>query len=172
MLLNYGARETLESLLDSKEIKPINPKGNQTWISIGKTDAEAEAPVLWPTDGERWLISKDLDTEKDLGLEDKGMIEEETAPLSQWTCVWASSRRWWRGNLASCRPWCQKQSKLSNWTTEAWCCGLIYFWCLGSRSEENSIEIVSAAGFIGNMLLKVYSAYNTNMHDTQKETVV
>ena len=50
----------LESLLDRKEIKPVNPKGNQSWISIGKTDAEAEAQILWPPDGKNWLIGKDL----------------------------------------------------------------------------------------------------------------
>ena len=76
MLLNYGARETLESLLDSKEIKPINPKGNQTWIFIGRTD-EAEDLIFWPLVVKSWLIGKDPDAGKDWGLEEKGVREEE-----------------------------------------------------------------------------------------------
>ena len=57
--------KTLESLLDFKQVKPVNPKGNQPWIFIGRTDAEAEAPVLWLPDGKNWLIGKDPDTGKD-----------------------------------------------------------------------------------------------------------
>ena len=75
MLLNYGARETLESLLDSKEIKPINPKGNQTWIFIGRTDAEAEAPIHWPLDVKSQLIGKDPYAGKDWGQEENGGAE-------------------------------------------------------------------------------------------------
>jgi len=57
--------ETLKSPLDGKEIKPINPKGNQLWIFIGRTDAEAEVPILWPPDAKNWLIGKDPDPGKD-----------------------------------------------------------------------------------------------------------
>ena len=71
--------KTLESPLDRKEIKPVHPKGNQHWISIGRTDAEADAPVLWPPDGWSWLIGKDLDAGKDWGQEEKGMTEDEKA---------------------------------------------------------------------------------------------
>ena len=67
--------KTLESPLDCKEIQPVNPKGNQSWIFIGKTDAEAEAPILWPPDVKNWLIGKD--TEKDWRQEEKGMTEDE-----------------------------------------------------------------------------------------------
>ena len=58
-LLNCGDREDFESPLDNKEIKSVNPKGNQPWIFIGRTDAEAEAPILWPPDAKIWLIGKD-----------------------------------------------------------------------------------------------------------------
>ena len=68
--------KTLESLLDCKEIQPVNPKGNRPWIFIGKTDAEAEAPILWPPDAKNWLIWKDPDAEKDWRQE-KGTTEEE-----------------------------------------------------------------------------------------------
>ena len=88
--------KTLESPLDCKEIKPVNSKGNQSWIFTGGTDAEAEAPILWPPDAKNWLTGKDPDAEKDWRQE-KGMTEEEmVGSLTRWTWVWASSRRWWR----------------------------------------------------------------------------
>ena len=69
--------KTLESLLDSNEIKPVNPKGNQPWIFIRRTDAEAEAPILWPPDVKSQLTGKDPDAGKDWGQEEKGMTEDE-----------------------------------------------------------------------------------------------
>ena len=69
--------KTLESPLDSKEIKPVNPKGNQPWIFIGRTDVEAEAPMLWLPDVKSWLIGKDPDAGKDWRLEKKGTTEEQ-----------------------------------------------------------------------------------------------
>ena len=69
--------KTLESPLDSIEIQPVNPKGNQSWIFIGSTDAEAETPILWPPDVKNWLIWKDPDAGKDRGQEEKGMTEDE-----------------------------------------------------------------------------------------------
>ena len=69
--------KSLESPLDCKEIKPVNPKGNQPWTFIGRTDAEAEAPVLWPSDWKRWLTGKDSDAGKDWDQEEKGAAEDE-----------------------------------------------------------------------------------------------
>ena len=69
--------ETLESPLYCKEIKPVNPKGNQSWIFIGRTDAEAEAPILWPPDAKNWLTGRDPDARKDWRPEEKGMTENE-----------------------------------------------------------------------------------------------
>ena len=69
--------KTLESPLDSKEIKPVHPKGNQSWIFIGRTNAEAETPILWPPDSKNWLIGKDPDAGKDWRCEEKGMTEDE-----------------------------------------------------------------------------------------------
>ena len=85
--------KTLEILLDSQEIKPVNPKGNQPWIFIGRTDAVAEALILWPPDTKSWLIGKDPDAGKDWGQE-KGTIEDEMVGWHQWTWVWTSSGRW------------------------------------------------------------------------------
>ena len=66
----------LENPLDCKEIKPVNPKGNQLWIVIGRTDVEAEAPILWPPDATNWLIGKDPDAGKDWRQEEKGTTED------------------------------------------------------------------------------------------------
>ena len=98
--------KTLESLLDCKEIKPVNPKGNQSWIFIGRTDVEAEAPILWPPDAKNWLIGKDSDTKKDWRQE-KGMTEDEML--------------WWHhcldGHEFEQAPGVAKsQTWLSNWT--------------------------------------------------------
>ena len=87
--------KTLESPLDSKEIKPVNPKGNQSWIFIGRTDPEAEAPILWPPDAKSCLIVKDPDAGKDWRREEKGTTEDEMAPPTQWTWVWARFGSWW-----------------------------------------------------------------------------
>ena len=88
----------LEKILGQKEIKPVNPKGNLSWIYIGKTDAEAETPILWPPDVKNWLIGKEPDPGQDwkAGAEggDRGW-DGCVASLTQWTWVWASSRSWW-----------------------------------------------------------------------------
>ena len=77
MLLNCGAGETLESPSNCKEIKLVNPKENQSWLFIGRTDAEVEAPVLWPPNTKNWLIGKNPDARKDWRQEEKGMTEDE-----------------------------------------------------------------------------------------------
>ena len=82
MLLNgilheYFQEKTLESPLDCKEIQPVHPKGNQSWIFTGRTDAEAETLVLWPPDAKNWLIWKDPDAGKDWRWEEKGTTEDE-----------------------------------------------------------------------------------------------
>ena len=90
--------ETLESLLDCKEISPVNPKGNQPWIFIGRTDAEAETPILWPPDVKNWLLEKTLMLGRlKVGGErdDRGQGGWVASP-TQWTWVWTSSGRWWR----------------------------------------------------------------------------
>ena len=85
--------KALVSPLDSKEIKPVNPKGDQPWIFIGRTDTEA--PILWPPDAKNWLIRKDPDAGKDSRREEKGVTgwDDWMASLIQWTWVWANSGR-------------------------------------------------------------------------------
>ena len=100
--------KTLESPLDSK-IKPVNPKGNQPWIFFGRSDAEAEAPILWPPDVKSWLIGKDPDKGKDWGQEEKGVTENETVGWHHWL----NGREFeqtpqdseGQGSLACCSPW-------------------------------------------------------------------
>ena len=91
-------KKTLESPLDCKEIKPVNPKRNQPWIFIGRTDAEAEAPILWLPKVKSRPIRKDPDAGKDWRQEEKSAIEDETgwmASSTQWTWVWANLGREW-----------------------------------------------------------------------------
>ena len=76
--------KTLESPLNCKEIQPVHPKGNQSWIVVGRTDAEAEAPIIWTPDVKNWLIGKDHDASKDWRQEDKGMTEDEMVGWHHW----------------------------------------------------------------------------------------
>ena len=109
--------KTLESPLDSKEIKAVNPKGNQPWIFIGRTDAEAEAPILWPPDGKNWLIGKDPDAEKDWGQKDKGMTEDEVVGwhrgLDGHEFEQALGDGEGQGSLVCCSPWGRKESDMT-----------------------------------------------------------
>ena len=75
---------TLESPLDCKEIQLVYPKGNQSWIFIGRSDVEAETPIFWLSDTKNWLIGKDPDAEKDWRREEKGTTEDEMI----WWCLW------------------------------------------------------------------------------------
>ena len=76
--------KTLESPLDCKEIKPVNPKGSQSWIFIGRTVAEAETPIFWPPDGKSWPIRKDPDAGQDWKQVEKGMTEDEMVGWHHW----------------------------------------------------------------------------------------
>ena len=76
--------KTLESPLDCKEIQPVHPQGNQPWIFTRRTDAEAEAPILWPSDGKSWLTGKDPDAGKDWKQKEKGAIEDEMVECRRW----------------------------------------------------------------------------------------
>ena len=106
--------KTLESPLDFKEIQPVHPKGNQSWIFTGSTEAEAEAPLLWPTDAKNWLIGKDPDAGKDWRKEEKGMTEDETVGWHHQLGVGDG-----QGSLVCCCPWgCRGSDKTEwlNWT--------------------------------------------------------
>ena len=113
--------KTLESPLDWKQIKPVHPKGNQSWIFIGRTDAEAEAPILWPPDVKNWLTGKDPDAGKDWSQEKKEMTEDEMVQWHDWldgTWVWASSRSWWWTGLPGMLQSMGSQRVWHDWATE------------------------------------------------------
>ena len=90
--------KTLESPLDSKEIKPVSPKGNQPWLFIGWTDAKAKAPILWPPDVKSWLTGKGSDAGKGWGQEEKGVTEDEMVGCLHWPICSKKVRRW-RGTV-------------------------------------------------------------------------
>ena len=110
--------KTLESPLDCKEIKTVNPKGNQPWIFFGRTDAEAEAPILWPPDVKSWLIIKDLDAGKDWRQEEKGKTEDEMVGWHHWLngheFEQAPGDGEGQGSLVCCSPWGCKEIWLSD----------------------------------------------------------
>ena len=114
--------KTLESPLDNKEIKPINPKGNQRWIFIRRTDAEAEAPILWPPDVKSWLIGKDPDAGKDWGQEENRVTENEMVGWHHWLngheFEQTPGDSEGQGSLGCCSPWIRKSRIwFSDWTT-------------------------------------------------------
>ena len=98
MLLNCVLVKSLDSPLDCKEIQPVHPKGNQSWIFIGRTDAEAETPILWPPDAKSWLILKrpwGWERLKAGGEGDHRGWDGWMASPTQWTWVWVNSGSWW-----------------------------------------------------------------------------
>ena len=122
--------KTLESPLDCKEIQPIHPKGDQSWVFIGRTDAKAETPILWLPDAKSWLIWKDTDAGKDWGQEEKGTTEDEMVGWHHWLngheFGWTPGVGDGQGGLACCSSWGHKESDTTerlNWIS-AWrvCC--------------------------------------------------
>ena len=117
--------KALESPLDYKEIKLVHPKGNQYWIFIERTDAESEAPILWPPDSKNWLIGKDLDAGKDWRQEEKGMREDEMVGWHHWLDGHEFEQALGvgdgQGSLACCNPWVRKEwdtNEQLNWTSK------------------------------------------------------
>ena len=128
--------KTLESPLDCKEIQPVHPKGNQSWLVIEKTDAEAETPILWPPDEKNWLIGKDPDAGKDWRQEEKGMTKDEMVGCNHWLdghgFGWTPGVGDGQEGLVCCGSWGHKESDITeqlNWTLN------IHWkdWCWSSR---------------------------------------
>ena len=143
--------KTLESLLDSKEIKPVNPKGDQPWIFIIRIDAEAQAPILWAPDVKSWLIGKEPGAGKGWGQEKKGATEDEMVGwhhLLNGHWVWVNSGdSEEQGSLACCSPWGRKESD----TTK--------------QLNNNNIVLLSMNSLLMNQqntLNKVFLSRNTN----------
>ena len=111
--------KTLESPLDCKEIQPVHSEGDQSWVFIGRTDAKAETPVLWPPHAKSWFIGKDLDAGRDWGQQEKGMTEDVMAGWHhrldgrefEWTLVVGDEQ----GGLGCCNSWGRKESDRTEW---------------------------------------------------------
>ena len=114
MLLNCVLEKTLESPLDCKEIQPLHPKGDQPCVFFGRTDVEAESPILGPPDAKSWLIWKDPDAGKDWRWEEKGMTEDEMVGWHHWLdgreSGWTPGVGDGQGGLACCDSWGRKES--------------------------------------------------------------
>ena len=127
--------KTLGSLLDCKEIKTVHPKGNQPWIFIGRTNAEAETPILWPPDGKNWLTGKDPDAGKDWGQEEKWTTEDEMVGWYHWLdghgFEHAPGVGNGQGSLTCCHPWGHKEldtTEWLNWTQLNWWITVSAYW--------------------------------------------
>ena len=111
--------KTLVSPLDFKEIQPVHSKGDQSWVFIRRTDAEAETPILWPPHAKSWLFGKDLDAGRDWEQEEKGMTEGEMAGWHHWLdgreFGWTPGVGDGQGGLACCDSWCCKESYTTEW---------------------------------------------------------
>ena len=114
--------KTLEGPLDCKEIQPVQPRGDQSWVFIGRTDVEAETPILWLPDTKNWLLGKDPDAGKDWRQEEKGMTEDEMVRWHHWLdgpeFKWALGVGDGQGSLACCSPSHHKESHTTeqlNW---------------------------------------------------------
>ena len=119
--------KTLESTLDCKEIQPVHPEGDQSWVFIGRTDVKAETPVLWPPHAKSWLIGKDPDAWKDWGQEEKGTTEDKMVGWHHWLdrhgFGWTPGVGDGQGGLACCNSWGCKESDTTeqmNWTELNW----------------------------------------------------
>ena len=119
MLLNWVLEKILESPLDCKEIQPVHPKGNQSWIFIRRTDAEAETPVLWPPDAKSWLLGKDPDAGKDWRCEEKGMTKDKMVGWHHWlnehVFELTPGVDDGQGGLVCCSPWDCKELDPTEW---------------------------------------------------------
>jgi len=124
--------KTLESPLDCKEIQLVHPKGDQSWVFIGRTDAEAETPILWPPHVKSWLIGKDSDAGRDWGQEEKGTTEDEMAGWHHWLngheFGWTPGVGDGQGGLVCCDLWGHKEwdtTERLNWTE----LNILYVYC-------------------------------------------
>ena len=142
-VISYGMVECIfirchDPSLDSRDIQPVHPKGDQSWAFIGRTDVESEIPMLWPPAVKSWLIWRTLMLGKIEGWRRRGQQRMRWLDgiTTQWTWVWVNSGSWWwTGRLVCCSPWGRKESDMIEWLnwTEQWV--LIY----GSKTSSFKI---------------------------------
>ena len=119
MLLHYGFGEDSWESLGLKEVQLVHPKGDQSWVFTGRTDAKAETPILWPAHGKSWLIGKHPDAVSDWGQDEKGMTEDEMAGWHHWLdgheFEWTLEIDDGQGGLACCNLWGHKELDMTEW---------------------------------------------------------
>ena len=148
--------KTLESLLDCKEIKPVNPKGNQPWIFIGRTEAEAETPGLWPPDEKSQLIGTDPDAGRDWRQEEKGTIEVEVVgwhhQLNGHGFGWTPGVGDGQGGVVCCCSWGRKETDTTewlNWTEHTWKIDVISpLYKLGNEGQKRQNQLTKVRQFL------------------------
>ena len=118
MLLNCGVGEDSWESLGLKEIQPVHLKGDQSWMFIGRTDVEAETPILWPPDVKSWLIWKDPGAEEDWRWEEKGTTEDKMVSLTQWKWIWVNSKSWWWTGSSGMLQSMGSEGVRHDWVTE------------------------------------------------------
>ena len=139
--------KTLESPLDSKNIKPVNSKGNQPWTFIGRTNVEAEAPILWPPDAKNWFTWKDYDVGKDWRQEEKGMTENEVAGWHHWLkeheFEQTSGDREGQESLECCSPLGRKESDITEQLNNK---PLVFSCCYSQTLQETNTHAEGQCG--------------------------
>ena len=165
MLLNCGIGEDSGESLGQQEIKPVNPKGNQSWIFIERTAAEAESPILWWPDAKNWLIGKECRVRcwgrLKAGEGDNRGWDGQMASLTQWIWIWASSESWWwTGKPGMLQPmqlqrvghdWVTELTELTDWIGA--CC----FECTSSLFQSNLLVLINSTCHLS-MSLSVYTS--------------
>ena len=135
--------KTLESPLDCKELQLVHSEGDQSWVFIGRTDAKAETPILWPSHAKSWLIGKDSDAGRDWGQEEKGMTEDEMAGWHYWLngreSEWTLGVSDGQGGLACCYSWVAKSwTRLSYWIELKYFTSTFHFYALEREMATHS----------------------------------
>ena len=165
MLLNCGVGE---DFWESLGLQPVHPEGNQSWIFIGRTDAEAETPILWPPDAKIWLIRKDPDTRKDWRQEEKEKTEDEMAGWHHWLdgreSGWTPGVGDGQGGLACCSLWGRKESDMTkwlNWTEKS------YLLRNCTKSNRGDMDPLRGCFYVPIPRLKLLSARNISQDLTR-----
>ena len=159
--------KTLESPLDCKKIQPVYPKGNQSWYSF-PTEAEAETPILWPSDAKNWLIRKDPDAGKDWRQEEKGMTEDEMVGWHHWLdgreSQWTLGVGVGQGGLACCDSWGRKESDTTErliWSDLIWTikiCQVFKIW------SEHVVALNMPCSVWAKSVLRIFTWFQPFIH--------
>ena len=156
--------KTLESPLDCKEIQPVHPKGNQSWIFIGRTDSEAETSILGSPDAKSWVIGIDLDARKDWGHEEKWTTDDEMVrrhhQLNGHEFEQTPRDSEGQGSLACCSPWCCKETDITEWLNNN---NKAFKWRLRFSTQASwfSAKALCAPTLLHNVLYVLYVVQNT-----------